>query len=1194
MATYIYTYDGNKYHYQGYVKDINGNSIWEAHYPEFIEDDKSSEVIETSNIFDEGVNNPEDIEGVENYLKSIGVLNQNDELVDESGYMGEGEEDEEEQEMAKGGLIASSSTLDGIKKMIGNYYYSSNISLKKIDNTNEYEVYNAKGKIDSVKVIEKKGRFRFEFISKSNMARGGRAAEYETYHKTLASALSEAQNFVENRGYEFSEETYFPDLTMGGVKYGQTISSTRDVVEVGGKNRKNTLVIVVYRMDSGTYELTMYFTKSKYAQGGETSEGIDLFEDYENIPPNVQKVLDKYQDAFMDGDYQGLLKAHKELGKIGYTFEYYLDGQAYDLRPIGTKGKSEDDDKEYMSGGSLSKEFYVEFTWNDGYYDSRAVYIKADTEEEAEEKVTQKFGKAYEGFKIIQIQRSMKTGGKLETQSKNKLKATFELPLELVVYVPSTTTADKKISDKEFDSRIDYVETYLSDLFGGYSATEVEGGYVSDEKGLIQEDVMKVTAFGQVDNFEDKFNQLLHQVKIWCEEWGQESIGFEFEGDLFYINKDSKFKDGGYMADGGMMDEPKYDSAGFTREDDKRIKIYSGNKGKLNEIFNEYKNQKNELTANEVFDNEKMKGKSVFLFVNDDLYDQYVQDEDEEAYADENFGFAEGGYMADGGGVDYQYPTDLKVGSIIMGVGFPMLKGIDNDKYYKVVELDNYSATFVLTDSKGKRSGVKKVRHKLSNLEGGIKSVSRGDNNGIEVIKYADGGMMANGGYMAKGGVTIGDLNSMVREYNEDGRSFELRGAYGYLELWSKGNRLEVGSKKDIYNALVKYRFNEKYADGGITVTDERLKTMEQSDEERELELYIDNDVTLYNQRKFPIEKNLIKKVASGTFDINQAPKIYMFLINDGIKKYTKDFGGISLSKSEKENLAKDYVNKFLDDADGGQFDEFIPKKYKMAEGGEMDDELLEFEIPDWALPSLINGDDSGLENEDIEKLDKFVAETIKEYGNANFMLPSEDEMDLGFLYNNDIDNLGSNCSLLYLRPSKGYADGGETDDYAKGGEVRYKLKGSNFGQQIESGQKFKALISKAFENQSGEQKYPENFIKEIAYTGKIVKNEGSNFLKDYSYKGTLTKFEFLDDKDFVEALKYLDRPSIKSFKFEKGGVTFDEKVSSISKSLLKRKKVSPSVQKDYGKTYNKKEAIESAKRIAGKIRAKEMSKKKD
>jgi hypothetical protein len=63
--------------------------------------------------------------------------------------------------------------------------------------------------------------------------------------------------------------------------------------------------------------------------------------------------------------------------------------------------------------------------------------------------------------------------------------------------------------------------------------------------------------------------------------------------------------------------------------------------------------------------------------------------------------------------------------------------------------------------------------------------------------------------------------------------------------------------------------------------------------------------------------------------------------------------------------------------------------------------------------------------------------------------------------------------------------------------------------------------------------------------------------------------------------------------KMADGGVTFDDKVQSISKSLMKRKKVSPSVQKDYGKTYSKKEAIESAKRIAGAMRKKETSKKK-
>jgi hypothetical protein len=933
MATYIYTYDGNKYHYQGYVKDRNGNSIWEAHYPEFIEDEKSGEVIETSNIFDEGVNSPEDIKGVEYYLKRIGVLNKNDILTDE--YFG--------------GIIATSRTLNGIKKIIEDYYYSSNISLKKIDNTNEYEVNNAKGKIDSVAVIEKKGRFIFlnkykyeqggevkkkyavvfivmnddlyidneptnikivkiveandkneavdkavpmvqkenpdiqvgerdiygvrEVKDENNMARGGRAAEYETYHKTLASALSEAQNFVENRGYEFSEETYFPDLTMGGVKYGETISSTRDIVEVGGKNRKNTLVIVVYRMDSGTYELTMYFTKSNYAEGGEVGEKV-----YQKVKITIKDV-DMGGDVVYKGDHwfrkeQIENKSNNELGDYiakkygldyGNTFKYSVvrtnetktkmaDGgeienenlemlqnqivqikhHAEEIADINnveiepwviTKGQRAATDlsdithyldgkkaEEKMGyGGAIEKEFQVEFTWGDADDESRSVYIKADTKEDAEEKAKQKFGKAYEGFKIIKTQRSMKTGGKIETQSKNKLKATFELPLELVVYVPSTTTADRKISDEEFESRIDYVETYLSDLFGGYSATEVEGGYVSDEKGLIQEDVMKVTAFGQVDNFEDKFNQLLHQVKIWCEEWGQESIGFEFEGDLFYINKDSKFKDGGYMAKGGG--------------------------------FNQY--------------------------------------------------------------------------------GEPY--GFDRDEYNDMIsEYDRLCAFYEDAESDGERA---RLNVKIDALEDKINAYER----------------------MEKGG----EMPSHT-EISDD--------------MYEGMDEVE-----DFFNA--------------------------------------DNIEEIYEEEE-----------GVGRSQSN----IIIFKSGDRYLKAITDFG----------------------------FDDFHTKYYFI----------------------------------ELDKME----------------------------------------------------DGGETDEYAKGGEVRYKLKGSNFGQQIESGQKFKALISKAFENQSGEQKYPENFIKEIAYTGKIVKNEGSNFLKDYSYKGTLTKFEFLDDKDFVEALKYLDRPLIKSFKFADGGETDD------------------------------------------------------
>ena len=87
-----------------------------------------------------------------------------------------------------------------------------------------------------------------------------------------------------------------------------------------------------------------------FAEGGETEdEGVDLFEDYDDIPANVQKILQKYD--FEEGDYRILEKAKKDVEKVGYTFEYSLDGTAYDLRKIGQKGKSED---EYADGGETA------------------------------------------------------------------------------------------------------------------------------------------------------------------------------------------------------------------------------------------------------------------------------------------------------------------------------------------------------------------------------------------------------------------------------------------------------------------------------------------------------------------------------------------------------------------------------------------------------------------------------------------------------------------------------------------------------------------------------------------------------------------------------------------------------------------------------------------------------------------------
>lgn len=62
-------------------------------------------------------------------------------------------------------------------------------------------------------------------------------------------------------------------------------------------------------------------------------EEIDLFEHYEDLPQEVQDVID---DHFVNGDasYEECQKLVDALKPLGYTCEYGLDGYPYDLRKI--------------------------------------------------------------------------------------------------------------------------------------------------------------------------------------------------------------------------------------------------------------------------------------------------------------------------------------------------------------------------------------------------------------------------------------------------------------------------------------------------------------------------------------------------------------------------------------------------------------------------------------------------------------------------------------------------------------------------------------------------------------------------------------------------------------------------------------------------------------------------------------------
>lgn len=73
--------------------------------------------------------------------------------------------------------------------------------------------------------------------------------------------------------------------------------------------------------------------------------------------------------------------------------------------------------------------------------------------------------------------------------------------------------------------------------------------------------------------------------------------------------------------------------------------------------------------------------------------------------------------------------------------------------------------------------------------------------------------------------------------------------------------------------------------------------------------------------------------------------------------------------------------------------------------------EIVEYDIPEWALSPIINDDYDNLDSTDRKKLINFLNEVEEEHGNTNFHLGNE----IGFKHSNDIDNKGSNVYRIYL-----------------------------------------------------------------------------------------------------------------------------------------------------------------------------------
>lgn len=69
---------------------------------------------------------------------------------------------------------------------------------------------------------------------------------------------------------------------------------------------------------------------------------------------------------------------------------------------------------------------------------------------------------------------------------------------------------------------------------------------------------------------------------------------------------------------------------------------------------------------------------------------------------------------------------------------------------------------------------------------------------------------------------------------------------------------------------------------------------------------------------------------------------------------------------------------------------------------------IIDYRLPSWALPYLINGDPSGIENADVEKVDAFVANQLASGCSWFDVCPPAGEPF--FSWHNDIETIGATC----------------------------------------------------------------------------------------------------------------------------------------------------------------------------------------
>lgn len=120
---------------------------------------------------------------------------------------------------------------------------------------------------------------------------------------------------------------------------------------------------------------------------------------------------------------------------------------------------------------------------------------------------------------------------KLTKRQKNEF---TDLPIEQRIIVPSTKNKRERLTRKEFSERVETVKKWFTNRFGGHTTVQGIGGF-DNEGNVIEEDVAVVTSFSTVKDFEKHGYKVPRKLQKWAKDWGQFSVSYEFEGDLYLV-----------------------------------------------------------------------------------------------------------------------------------------------------------------------------------------------------------------------------------------------------------------------------------------------------------------------------------------------------------------------------------------------------------------------------------------------------------------------------------------------------------------------------------------------------------------------------------------------------------------------------------------------------------------------------------